>query len=198
MMATTNKTLRENLVALECKNPVKDTSAYKYKYAQLDQVTEIVSAACKEVGLSWRQGVKRYAKDDYTLQTIVFDKSEEVVLDERAYMQYGKPQEQGSYDTYTRRYALLCAFGLAPEDDDGAAASNAKQPKQNDKRQAMVQRIDALKSECIENGVRPESLSEWLVAKYHTSNLNELNEGALVEYGKHLSQVAKDSGELIA
>lgn len=34
------------------------------------------------------------------------------------------PQQMGSAITYARRYALLSLLGLAPEDDDGNAASN--------------------------------------------------------------------------
>ena len=37
-----------------------------------------------------------------------------------------KPQDQGSMTTYARRYALWAMLGLAPEDDDGHSANNAK------------------------------------------------------------------------
>jgi hypothetical protein len=38
------------------------------------------------------------------------------------------PQGYGSALTYARRYSLMAACGIAPEDDDGNAASKAKKP----------------------------------------------------------------------
>ena len=202
-MAEQAKTLQSTLIELECENPVKDTEAYKYKYAQLAQVAKIITQACKEVGLRWRQGVKRYAKDDFTLCTWVFDKNEEKLLDERPFVEYPKPQDQGSGETYTRRYALLCAFGLAPEDDDGAAAQKvitpkkaAKQAPANNKRAKMIERIKKYENDCTSNGVLAGSLKDWLVAKFETCEINKLDDAALTEYGKHLGQLVKDSAHL--
>lgn len=42
------------------------------------------------------------------------------------------PQGYGSALTYARRYSLMAACGIAPEDDDGNAASKAKKPGQPD------------------------------------------------------------------
>jgi hypothetical protein len=42
----------------------------------------------------------------------------------------GDAQGVGSAKTYARRYGLMDAFGIAPEDDDGNAANAAPPPKQ--------------------------------------------------------------------
>lgn len=42
------------------------------------------------------------------------------------------PQGYGSALTYARRYSLMAACGIAPEDDDGNAASKAKKPAKPD------------------------------------------------------------------
>ena len=192
-MAQTN--IFKKLFKLKRKNPVKDTEAYKYKYSQLDQVVDVVNDVCAECGLQWRQGVHRYDKDDYTLITFVLDnEGNEAVLDERPYKTLTACQEQGSFDTYTRRYALLCAFGLAPEDDDGAAASVP--PKEPSKRDKMVLRIMELTDKCIEQGVKEQALNDYMQATFNTVLFKSMSEKQLIEYGKHLSGLVESSKDL--
>lgn len=59
------------------------------------------------------------------------------------------PQGVGSAITYARRYALMAMVGLAPEDDDGNAASGGNQPQERDltqerKQIAAAPSLDAL------------------------------------------------------
>lgn len=105
--------------------PTKSGGQYSYTYAGLPAVLEIVSAALHANGLALTQGVRA---DRYV--TAVFDESGELVLDERPFKEHGDPQQGGSWETYNRRYALLAAFGLAAEDDDGAKASEASRKEQ--------------------------------------------------------------------
>ena len=129
--------LRSALAQMD--NPTKSATAdvgrFKYNYATLDQVLEIVKTALVSNELGLRQQVvetKWYNSDtdlsgiDYQLHTIVFDDEEEMVVDQRPYRIIPDAQQQGSFETYMRRYALMMAFGLAGEDDDGAGASKRK------------------------------------------------------------------------
>ena len=122
-------------------NPVRDTKGHNYKYAQLDQVMEVIKPALYANGLAVRQGTKLDG-GFLILETFVFDENEERAMDVRTIERNHDPQKQGSYETYMRRYALLTVFGLAPEDDDGQAAkptwggAKAAQGPQNAHRRA--------------------------------------------------------------
>lgn len=126
--------LMDAMAAME--NPKKDKLAkgakFNYNYESLDQVLECVrphlaaNGLCLSQGQEWRDG------RGYVLVTAVFDAGGKLVMDERPMRDFGNDaQAAGSWETYMRRYALRSAFGLAGEDDDGAATKNAKvrQPK---------------------------------------------------------------------
>lgn len=107
--------------------PVKDTRAYNYQYATLSQVKEIVDKACAEHGIAYMQ----YQVAGMLMTKVVdAETGEEIVLDTRQ-LSDGNDQQRGSSETYQRRYALLTVFGLAPEDDDGKAASEPRRAPQN-------------------------------------------------------------------
>jgi len=96
----------------------------EYKYATLQDVLACVVPPLLERGVMLTQGF-----DDGMLVTRAVAGEEVVVLDARPVSLSGSPQEQGSAETYAKRYALCTAFCLAgTEDDDGAAASAAPQP----------------------------------------------------------------------
>ena len=102
--------------------PKKDTAGYNYKYATLGQVRGIVCPALHEHGLTDVQ----YMKNGMLFTEIADEETGDVVLtDVRPTLQHGTDQQRGSSETYQRRYALLTVCGLAPEDDDGAAANSA-------------------------------------------------------------------------
>ena len=137
--------------------PVKDTKAYNYQYATLSQVKEIVDKACADHGIGYVQ----YQEDGH-LYTRVFDveNSETVVVDCRR-LSDGNDQQRGSSETYQRRYALLTVFGLAPEDDDGAAASAPKTQKIDYKVQSAKERLwAACKTYGAKHDMTPEQVIE--------------------------------------
>ena len=109
-------------------NPKKDTKAYNYMYATLQQVKEIIDPACNEHGIIYAQW-----QDNGVLITAVVDlETGEIILTDTRPLGGNTDQERGSSETYQRRYALLTVFGLTPEDDDGAVASRVKKPKKED------------------------------------------------------------------
>jgi len=115
-------------------NPKKDTKGYGYKYAQLDQIIEIVKPVLAQYGLGIIQSPNGPIVDGcLTLKTIIFHESGQHLIEQFAIpLKEGTnvTQDYGSALTYARRYHLLSLFNLAAEDDDGAG-SKQKAPQNN-------------------------------------------------------------------
>ncbi len=109
----------------------KVNPAFRAKYADLASVVDAVKPALVKHGLGFAQ-ITHDAENGVCIETIVYHAS-------GAQMGFGKlfvpatkhdAQGYGSALTYARRYSLLAAFGVAPEDDDGNAAAKSA-PVQN-------------------------------------------------------------------
>lgn len=115
------------MMAME--NPTKDTDGHNYKYATLDQVLEIVQPALFKESLGVIQ-VQEIVDGNSIQVTYLIDGLAPGLtlhrLDTRPVYIYENAQRTGSFETYMRRYANLCAFGLAPEDDDGAKTTKGE------------------------------------------------------------------------
>lgn len=93
-----------------------------YKYATLASVRKAVMPPCNERGVFLTQ----HFDGGNALVTEAHMGAESAVLDRRAVGLTGRPQEDGSAETYAKRYALCSVFCLAGiEDDDGKAATEA-------------------------------------------------------------------------
>jgi ERF superfamily len=68
-----------------------------------------------------------------TVETVFLHESGETLRGGRLHVPASKqdPQGYGSALTYARRYSLQAACGIAPEDDDGNAASKATQARKH-------------------------------------------------------------------
>ena len=111
------------------KGATANAGKFKYSYATLEAVTEVVLPKLAEHGLAW------------TCYTTMMDGRFTLVyqlLHEDGGVLSGEyplpppntaPQQLGSAMTYAKRYALLAVTGVAPggEDDDGVAAQAASQ-----------------------------------------------------------------------
>lgn len=102
---------------------------FKSKYADLAACVEAVIDALNANGIALIQ--KQHPHDGgVAVETVFVHESGETlsagILSVPAAKQ--DPQGYGSALTYARRYALMAACGIAPEDDDGNASSKAKQP----------------------------------------------------------------------
>lgn len=109
----------------EIKGAAKDTdnTFFKSRYADLASVWDACRASLSAHGLSVIQTTEDGA-DGVTVVTTLAHSSGEWV-DGRLTLKpvKGDPQGVGSAITYARRYALAAIVGVAPEDDDGNAAS---------------------------------------------------------------------------
>ncbi len=98
---------------------------FKSKYADLATVWDAGREVFAAEGLAVIQLPCEAPLGQVGLRTIITHKSGQS-LEEKFFLpvaQANNPQAVGSALTYAKRYALLGAFGIAPEDDDGNAAT---------------------------------------------------------------------------
>lgn len=105
----------------------KTNPAFRSKYADLGACIEAVQDALNAAGVAMLQQT-REDSTGVTVETIFLHESGESWASGPLHVPAAKqdPQGYGSALTYARRYSLMAACGIAPEDDDGQAASRAK------------------------------------------------------------------------
>ena len=105
---------------------------YRSKYADLSACIEAVVDALNNNGIALMQ--RSFEVDSgVTVETVFLHESGETLESGKLHVPATKQDAQGygSALTYARRYSLMAACGIAPEDDDGNEASKpAKQVKQ--------------------------------------------------------------------
>jgi hypothetical protein len=96
---------------------------FKSKYADLAACVEAVIEALNDQGIFLMQKVVQ-CDDGATVETVFIHESGESISCGPLHVPAVKqdPQGYGSALTYARRYSLMAACGIAPEDDDGNAA----------------------------------------------------------------------------
>lgn len=100
---------------------------FKSRYADLAACVEAVIDALNANGIGLVQ-VMHECNDGVIVSTTFIHESGEIIDCGKLHVPAAKhdPQGYGSALTYARRYSLMAACGIAPEDDDGNAGS--KQP----------------------------------------------------------------------
>lgn len=107
---------------------------YKSKYADLSSCIDAVMDSLNANGIALMQ-VSHESATGVIVETIFRHESGETLSSGKFYVPASKqdPQVYGSALTYARRYSLMSACGIAPEDDDGNAASlPTKQPNKHE------------------------------------------------------------------
>lgn len=102
--------------------------AFRSKYVALDGCIEAVIDALNANGIALLQPTHD-CETGVTVETIFLHESGEILSGGRLHLPAVKQDAQGygSALTYARRYSLMAACGIAPEDDDGQAATKASQ-----------------------------------------------------------------------
>ena len=97
---------------------------FKSRYADLAACVEAVIGGLNDNGIAL---IQRNSLDDagVTVETVFLHESGEMLECGKLHVPAAKhdPQGYGSALTYARRYSLMAACGIAPEDDDGNAGS---------------------------------------------------------------------------
>ena len=103
---------------------------FRSKYVDLAGCIEAVVDALNAAGIAL---IQRTSEDNtgVTVETVFVHESGEMMECGKLHVPASKqdPQGYGSALTYARRYSLMAAAGIAPEDDDGNAASKTPTPK---------------------------------------------------------------------
>lgn len=100
---------------------------FKSRYADLAACVEAVIDALNEAGIGLIQRTYE-CESGVTVETVFIHESGESLDCGKLHVPAAKndPQGYGSALTYARRYSLMAAAGIAPEDDDGNAAARSK------------------------------------------------------------------------
>jgi len=103
---------------------------FRSKYVDLAGCIEAVVDALNSAGIAL---IQRTSEDStgVTVETVFVHESGETLECGKLHVPASKQDAQGygSALTYARRYSLMAACGIAPEDDDGNAASKTPAPK---------------------------------------------------------------------
>lgn len=104
----------------------KTNPAFRSKYADLGACIDAVEDALLANGIAFIQETFEDSTG-VTVETVFIHESGETYRCGKLHVPAAKqdPQGYGSALTYARRYSLMAACGIAPEDDDGNAAVNA-------------------------------------------------------------------------
>ena len=102
---------------------------FRSRYADLSACVEAVIEGLNGAGIAL---IQRTSEDltGVTVETVFIHESGEMLECGKLHVPASKqdPQGYGSALTYARRYSLMAACGIAPEDDDGNAATRKAAP----------------------------------------------------------------------
>lgn len=119
---------------------------FKSRYADLSACVEAVIEGLNGAGIAL---IQRTSEDTtgVTVETVFIHESGEMLECGKLHVPASKqdPQGYGSALTYARRYSLMAACGIAPEDDDGNAASRAKPKKESLTNARFAQAVERIK-----------------------------------------------------
>jgi hypothetical protein len=109
------------------KPAIKDATNphFKSKYVALDGVLEAVAKPLRDCGIAIVQQTDIEDAQTILITRLIHESGEWIAGRYPVHPVKADPQGEGSALTYARRYALMALVGIAPEDDDGNAATEA-------------------------------------------------------------------------
>lgn len=125
--ATLHSAMAAAFGEIEAATKSANNSHFKTKYADIGAVIEAVKPALIKNGLFFTQH-PHPSEEGVTVETVLHHASGESVSLGSLFVPANKRDAQGfgSALTYARRYALVTAFGVPTEDDDGNAAARGQ------------------------------------------------------------------------
>jgi hypothetical protein len=158
------------------KRSTADTGSYSYDYANLADVSHKIMPLLGENGLAFSARPTINADGKFVLAYSLLHESGDREDGEYP-LPNGTPQQQGSAISYARRYTLCAVTGVAPadDDDDGAAASEAKQAKQPRQQRPRPQtpRPAAPQPAAEGNGKRPPTTANLIAMHFKRLGIDD-------------------------
>jgi len=140
---------------------------FRSRYADLSACVEAVINGLNDNGIAL---VQQCSESDtgVVVETVFIHESGETLSCGKLHVPAVKhdPQGYGSALTYARRYSLMAACGIAPEDDDGNAASRKTEVKKSEVDESVM--ADHLAA--IEATTTEEDLKKAYVKAYSYAN----------------------------
>lgn len=172
----------------EIEGAVKDSNNphFKSKYADLSSVVEAIKPALAKHKLFFVQ-MTHDQQGGVCVETIVGHESGEQFSFGKLFVPAGKNDAQGygSALTYARRYSLMTAFGVCPEDDDGnAAAKSVPQREQVAPAHINAQQLAKIQAEIDRTGTDIQAICKG----YGVKALAQLNAGQFAQAMSALRQ----------
>jgi hypothetical protein len=120
------KAMSKAFAAIEGASKDSKNPHFKSNYADLSSVVQAIKPHLSANGL-WFMQMNHDCDGGVCIETIVCHEGGETLSFGKLFIPATKQDAQGygSALTYARRYGLMTAFGVCPEDDDGNAASSA-------------------------------------------------------------------------
>lgn len=166
---------------------------FRSKYADLATCVEAVIDALNNNGIALMQ-MTHECQDGVTVETVFIHASGELLSAGKLHVPAVKHDAQGygSALTYARRYSLMAACGIAPEDDDGNAAvktpprggviSAPQQPAPEPKPEPKPQEVVKGTAEVVDFAMQifttflPEAKSEKELNTFWKENIATVNQ----------------------
>jgi len=158
---------------------------FKSRYADLSACVEAVIDGLNEAGIAMMQ-VTHDCDNGVIVETMFIHESGETLSAGRLHVPAIKQDAQayGSALTYARRYSLMAACGIAPEDDDGNATKKAPAPAKPAPWSEGHEVLRLKYDEAAKNGL--EALKEFHASVPHS----EYKTAVWAKYGEELKKAA--------
>ena len=167
---------------------------FKSTYASLDSCVEAVIDALNANGIALQQF--SYERDNgVAVETIFIHESGEMLKSGILFVPAVKHDAQGygSALTYARRYSLMAACGIAPEDDDGNAASK---PQSAPKPQAVPkQDVKKVTQSELDSFMEMEFSSAGEVSKAGGAIYRRAESAGQIDFMEKIKQIAEKKKE---
>lgn len=120
---------------------------FKSKYADLEAVLDAVEEPLRKQGVVITAKMVRF-EDGWGLETVLYHVESQTEVSFVVPLINAKNDMQGlgSAITYARRYGLMAICGIAPEDDDGNAATRKVDPHVAKAQSLLPKLVEALES----------------------------------------------------
>jgi hypothetical protein len=138
---------------------------FRSRYADLAACVEAVMDGLNNNGIAFVQQLTE-SDTGVIVETVFIHESGEMLNCGKLHVPAVKhdPQGYGSALTYARRYSLMAACGIAPEDDDGNAASRKVEKKSEVDESVMADHLAAIEATTTQDDLKKAYVKAYAYA----------------------------------